>query len=609
MSDREKNNIARRLIHKRLRRLENRERSYTTYSQRISVCRSLLFVLFLVVVWFGNTSEFSEGNKLIWLVNFISIVLIAGFLYFVFRHNKIEKALSDLRSQKSHAKIDDCRIELEWHKIPRKRQVCEFENEVANDLNIIGDGSLIHLIDTTSSVEARNVLLKQLISPDLNIENVRWRQKCVRSLVEKPVLFSKLRLAGGKAGESVFSGDTVLDLLESCEYPKWGRLLLLFTLGLAIVNVILLIAFGVKVFFLPFILYVVIFFSFNLHANVKYSRIVGVSSEIERLETMLHVLENRVDSSDPILSELLAPLRGPNSPSHLTRQLNKSASALSVRSFALAHVAINAFFPWDQYHVYRLEATRQQLMENFEVWLDTVAKTDAYCALAHFARLNPHYCLPELIPSNKLQEKSFSAVDLGHPLLHHRERIVNDFGLNDTNRIAIVSGSNMSGKSAFLRTVGINVCLAQAGSVVCASRYRSSLFRVVSCIDITDDMESGKSLFYREIEKLKAILESVDNKAHDTLFLIDEILKGTNNQERIVGGSQYLQSLSDRSGFGLVSTHDLEFANLADKIDTMFNIHFTDAIVDDKMVFDRKLKSGRSSTTNALRIMELEGLI
>jgi len=336
MSDREKNNIARRLIHKRLRRLENRERSYTTYSQRISVCRSLLFVLFLVVVWFGNTSEFSEGNKLIWLVNFISIVLIAGFLYFVFRHNKIEKALSDLRSQKSHAKIDDCRIELEWHKIPRKRQVCEFENEVANDLNIIGDGSLIHLIDTTSSVEARNVLLKQ---------------------------------------ESVFSGDTVLDLLESCEYPKWGRLLLLFTLGLAIVNVILLIAFGVKVFFLPFILYVVIFFSFNLHANVKYSRIVGVSSEIERLETMLHVLENRVDSSDPILSELLAPLRGPNSPSHLTRQLNKSASALSVRSFALAHVAINAFFPWDQYHVYRLEATRQQLMENFEVWLDTVAKT------------------------------------------------------------------------------------------------------------------------------------------------------------------------------------------------------------------------------------------
>jgi len=404
MSDREKNNIARRLIHKRLRRLENRERSYTTYSQRISVCRSLLFVLFLVVVWFGNTSEFSEGNKLIWLVNFISIVLIAGFLYFVFRHNKIEKALSDLRSQKSHAKIDDCRIELEWHKIPRKRQVCEFENEVANDLNIIGDGSLIHLIDTTSSVEARNVLLKQLISPDLNIENVRWRQKCVRSLVEKPVLFSKLRLAGGKAGESVFSGDTVLDLLESCEYPKWGRLLLLF-------------------------------FSFNLHANVKYSRIVGVSSEIERLETMLHVLENRVDSSDPILSELLAP--------------------------------------------------------------------------------------------------SFSAVDLGHPLLHHRERIVNDFGLNDTNRIAIVSGSNMSGKSAFLRTVGINVCLAQAGSVVCASRYRSSLFRVVSCIDITDDMESGKSLFYREIEKLKAILESVDNKAHDTLFLIDEILKGTNNQRSI----------------------------------------------------------------------------
>ncbi len=609
MNDSEKVAIAQQVIQRRLARLEQRENRYKKCSTHFSSLRALVFVLFLAAVWFSQTTESSAFDAKSWLANLILLCLFVSFIFLIYKHNKLEQTLSDLGIQKNHAKTDACRIDHQWEHIPRKAQDHEFEADIAYDLNIVGDRSLIHLIDTTSSVEARDFLLEQLISPNLDIDKIRWRQACVKSLVNKPVLFAKLRLAGGKVGEKAFSAKALVKLLEDCKYPKWGKLLLLLSSALAVVNVSVLLIFGLEYFLLTFTVYVVLLFMFERHSSVTYSRFIGVSSEIVRIQAMLNVLENRVDSNDKILSDHLSPLRGSTSPSKLTHELNKHTQALSVRAFPPAHILLNAVVPWDQFYVYRLEATRLRLLENIRVWLDVVAETDAYFALAHFARLNPHYSLPELVPACDVQQKGFFAHDLGHPLIPYRERVVNNFSLTDASRIAIVTGSNMSGKSAFLRTIGINVCLAQAGSVVCASEYKSSLFHVVSCIDVTDDLESGKSLFYREIEKLKVVLASVENDATNTLFLIDEILKGTNNQERIIGGKKYLQKVSDKGGFGLVSTHDLEFANLADQIKSMFNVHFTDEIVSDEMIFDRKLKQGRSSSTNALRIMEIENII
>lgn len=601
--------FAQHVIQRRLARLEHRENRYRKCSNRYSLLRALVFVLFVAAVWFSQTNESSVFNAQSWQANTTLLILFIGFVFLIIKQNRLEKTIADVVIQKNHAETDSSRINHQWDEIPRKTQEYGPESGIAHDLNIVGDRSLIHLLDTTSSIEARNFLIEQLINPSLDIEKLLWRQECVKSLINKQVLFAKLRLAGGKVGDKAFSGKSILKLLEDCKYPKWGKFFLIFSICLAVINVGLLLLFDPKYFFLSFTAYVILFFIFERHSSVTYSRLVGVTGEINRMQAMFSILENRVESNDTVLAEHLSPLRGSKRPSKLAYELNKHANALSVRAFPPAHIILNILFPWDQFFVYRLEVTRKRLLQHMRTWLIIVAQTEAYLALAHFARLNPHYNFPKLVSASDPQQKSYSAHELGHPLIPFEERVVNDFCLNDTSRIAIVTGSNMSGKSAFLRTVGINVCLAQAGSVVCASKYLSSLFHIVSCIDVTDDLDSGKSLFYREIEQLKAVLKSVNDNSNDTLFLIDEILKGTNNQERIIGGKKYLQTMSEKGGFGLVSTHDLEFANLADEVESMFNIHFTDAIVNDKMVFDRKLKQGRSSSTNALKIMEIERVI
>jgi DNA mismatch repair ATPase MutS len=167
----------------------------------------------------------------------------------------------------------------------------------------------------------------------------------------------------------------------------------------------------------------------------------------------------------------------------------------------------------------------------------------------------------------------------------------------------------MSGKSTFLRTIGINTCLAQAGAPVCAAAFRWSLVRLASCIRVDDSLDGGLSFFYAEVKRLKTILDStLDRQEPPVLWLIDEVFKGTNNRERLIGGRALITALAGGNGFGLVTTHDLELAELEKQLPAVTNVHFQETVVDGALHFDYRLKPGPCPTTNALRIMALEGL-
>jgi DNA mismatch repair ATPase MutS len=167
----------------------------------------------------------------------------------------------------------------------------------------------------------------------------------------------------------------------------------------------------------------------------------------------------------------------------------------------------------------------------------------------------------------------------------------------------------MSGKSSFLKAVGVNLCLAYAGGPVNAESFHTDLFRVFTCIKINDSIVDGFSFFYAEVRRLKALLDELqENHPFPLLFLIDEIFKGTNNRERLVGSRSYIQSLIGQNGAGLIATHDLELIKLADQFPDIINCHFREEVVDGRMVFDYKLRPGPCPTTNALKIMQMEGL-
>jgi len=189
------------------------------------------------------------------------------------------------------------------------------------------------------------------------------------------------------------------------------------------------------------------------------------------------------------------------------------------------------------------------------------------------------------------------------------QKVVNDFSIHKRGEIDIITGSNMSGKSTFLRTLGINLCLAYAGGPVNASLFQTSLFRIFTCIRINDSVTEGYSYFYAEVKRLRKLLTEVESDNNMPLFfLIDEIFKGTNNRERRIGSESYISALVGKKCIGLISTHDLELVTLEEILPDIRNYHFKEDVLDGQMVFDYKLREGPCPTTNALKIMQMEGL-
>jgi len=241
------------------------------------------------------------------------------------------------------------------------------------------------------------------------------------------------------------------------------------------------------------------------------------------------------------------------------------------------------------------------------VWFEL----EALNSLASFAYLNPEYILPEIVSCENQEDTNipFRAGGLGHPLIPEEQKVVNDFAMNKLGEIDIITGSNMSGKSTFLETLGINLCLAYAGGPVNASLFKTHLFRVFTCIKISDSVTEGYSYFYAEVRRLRALLTAVE--AGDKMplyFLIDEIFRGTNNRERLIGSEAYIAALVGRNCLGVIATHDLELVKLANRFSEIRNYHFKEDVIDGQMIFNYILREGPSPTTNALKIMQMEGL-
>ena len=366
---------------------------------------------------------------------------------------------------------------------------------------------------------------------------------------------------------------------------------------------------------LSFGLYAVLFLSVRSRSEEIFDHAQSLHLQLERLSAVLGYLERRAYRTTPHLARLCGPLlQQHSSPSRSLKQAASLMNRLSVRAHPLVHYLINAVGPWDLFHTYRLQQLQDRIASVAPLWFELLAELDAAAALATFAHLHPDYLWPTLHDAGTEGQDNgdapgLVAEGLAHPLIPAAVRVANHVTLQGRGRIFLVTGSNMSGKSTFLRTIGINTCLAQAGAPVCATAFRWSLVRIGSCIRVDDSLDGGLSFFYAEVKRLKTILDSTrDRQGPPVLWLIDEVFKGTNNRERLIGGRALITALAGGNGFGLVTTHDLELAELEKQLSTVTNVHFQETVVDGALHFDYRLKPGPCPTTNALRIMALEGL-
>jgi hypothetical protein len=259
---------------------------------------------------------------------------------------------------------------------------------------------------------------------------------------------------------------------------------------------------------------------------------------------------------------------------------------------------------WGTQTAYAIEAWRAASGPAVASWLRVVGQFEALCSLASYGYENPDDPFPEIIDGPGVYE----GTGLGHPLLPAATAVRNDLRLGPDQRVLVVSGSNMSGKSTFLRTVGVNAVLAQAGSPVRATRLRLSSLAVGATLRIQDSLQEGRSRFYAELLRVKQVVELSRGKL-PLLFLLDEVFAGTNSHDRRLGAEAVVRGLVEAGAIGLVTTHDLSLTHIAEQLTPRAaNVHFADHFEDGVMKFDYRMHEGVVNHSNALALMRAVGL-
>ncbi|WP_455245694.1 MutS family DNA mismatch repair protein [Petrachloros mirabilis] len=574
----------------------------TSGSSRFTKWRLGIFIAgALCSVTLFRSGWYSTGNLV--LAGFVVLFLIVAAY-----HNSLEHRIHRLRIWHQIKSVHLARVRLDWTTIPQKSVDVPSSHLYALDLDLIGPHSLLHLIDNTVSDQGRLRLNSWLLKQPPDTAAWAARQRLVKKLKPRSLFRDRLVLEAHLAGEHEINGRRLEAALNHpVGFPHLETVLIVQSL-LALTTIFLVT--GTLLDWFPgywmfsFALYAMIYFMTD-QGEELLEHAVGLHHEMEQLSRVLRYLERHARGSLSALADVCRPLLVPGkTPSSLTKQVARVLHGISIKAHPLVHLGFNAICPWDLFFTFRLKRFQRRIQAELPVWLDRLAEVEAASALATFAYLHPSFVWPQ--PGTRA---GVTAGALGHPLIPPHTRIANDLDISGLGTIHLITGSNMSGKSTFLRTIGINVCLAQAGAPVCATRFEWSWSRIGCCLRINDSLDAGLSFFYAEVKRLKALLAATEDKtAPPILFLIDEIFKGTNNRERLIGSRAYIKALSKGNGFGLVSTHDLELTDLQKEISSLTNAHFQEIVADGALEFDYTLRPGPCPTTNALRIMELEGL-
>jgi DNA mismatch repair ATPase MutS len=249
-----------------------------------------------------------------------------------------------------------------------------------------------------------------------------------------------------------------------------------------------------------------------------------------------------------------------------------------------------------------LQAWKEKYAPLAEEWFLAFGEFESLLSFSNLPNICSSVCIPVFDKSDKIIE----VADIGHPLINNSIRVNNNLSVN--NNIFIISGSNMSGKTTFLRTVGINLVLANAGSFVCAQKMTLSRFKIMTSMRVADNLNEGISTFYAELKKIKGIIDFA-NSNNNMIFLIDEIFKGTNSVDRFYGAKTVISKLDRLGVMGFITTHDLELCDLENQHIRIKNFSFSEHYENNQILFNYKITAGKSNTTNAKYLMEMIGIL
>ena len=574
-------------------------------SGRISTLRG---VTFLAAAGLGAVSIFGQGPA---VLGAGAAALGAGFIALVILHAVLVTRMTGLELRVRLVERGLARMAGDLAGFTEKgERFLTPGHPYAGDLDIFGPSSLFQLLDAAETGAGEAVLARWLSEP-ADAAEIAARQEAARELATLTRFREDFAAAGAESGTKGRDAEPFLAWAEardgepSAALMALGRALVPLTLGLMTAAEVLgreragwlRLAWAV-----PLVAQVGVLYALR----PTLERILSVTASREapfgRYVALFRLLESTTFTS-PRLAALRDVLAGTSASRELSR-LERIASYAEVRNAGLFAVFANLFLLWDVFSAAALLRWRARSGAAVRRWIAAMAEIEALASVATFAWEHPGFAFPEVDGG----EPRFVAEGLGHPLIPEGRRVENDVRIARAGAALMVSGSNMSGKSTLLRAVGVNAVLALAGAPVCARRLSMAVCDVRSSMRIKDSLEEGVSHFYAELERLKSVVDAA-NAGDRVLFLLDEILHGTNSRERNIGAKAVILHLIDKGAVGAVSSHDLGLADLeGESGGRVENVHFQELVSDDKMTFDYKLKSGVVTSSNALRLMRLIGI-
>lgn len=594
-----------------IRRLDGRLQRLQQTSEQLSLARLILFLLGLV----ASGAVLLSAGPIPWL--WATPLALAPFVISVAVHRRIETALRRFSVWRAIKQAHLARMALDWAQLPPPQLAPpRFNHPFALDVDLIGDRSLHQLLDTAVSQEGSDRLRAWLLDTDPQLARSRQRQAQVRELCAMPRFRDKLTLHATLVTdrEGKWPGQKMLDWLQAAKPAAAMRPLLAGMAALAAVNLVL---FGLDMagvigswWLLTWGVYAVLFMTrAGDEIGALFQDATFLSDGLHTLNGVFGFLETVRFGRRRQIRAVCAPIvDAAERPSQAMRRVSRVVAGVGVRQNPFIGILINLVVPWDLYIAYRLRQCQNDLAAVMPAWLDAWFELEALGSLANYAFLNPGLTtFPTL--TDAATGSLFRAEQIGHPLIPDAQRVCNDFAVAEVGSVTLITGSNMSGKSSFLRTLGMSLALAYAGGPALAQALHTTVFRLYSSIRVTDSVTDGFSYFYAEVQRLRGLLHALQAADERPLFfLIDEIFRGTNNRERLIGSRATIRAMVNGYGIGVIATHDLELVKLADENAAIRNMHFRDDVQDGQMVFDYTLRPGPCPTTNALRIMRLAGL-
>ncbi len=529
-------------------------------------------------------------------------------------HNKIDKGLKKHRIWIGIKQTNLARVKIDWENLPlRRNERANTQHPFEFDLNISGEYSIHRLMDSSLTKEGSLRLLKWLTALSPSYDDLLYRQRIIKELIPLTKFRQKLILNSNLVTRKELHGKQMLKwLTEESNLIKLKKALLQYSIIIS-VNILFIILgiFGIINSIWPITLLLLLF---TYYINSKYvketfDKSQELKDDIEEFYEILKFLEEYRYGNNLNLKSFCSPfITKERAPSTYFNKIDRLVFIFSIQKNPLIRILLNISFPWDFFQAYKFERIKSKLAIQLPEWLDKWYELEALISISNFAYLNPNYTFPQIKSLSSETGNILETRNIGHPLIPFQKNISNDFRIKRKGEVIIITGSNMSGKSTFLKTIGLNLALAFAGSVVNAEELKTDLFRIFTSINITDSVVDGISYFYAEVRRLKKLLDEINKDDIPVFFLIDEIFKGTNNYERLIGSRSYIKSIAGKNCAGIISTHDLELIRLEKETPYATNYHFKEEITGDKMIFKYKIIPGPSPTTNALKIMKLEGL-